>query len=72
MGIKINKFGRDKVVEVVENTIANYYSGDINNNNNNISPYNPMDAFLTAVLDKNIHLDGVYFFLRRHPDKLKK
>jgi len=64
------QFGRDKVMKVVENTIADCYSD--NNNNNNIIPYNPVDAFLTAVLDKNIHLDCAYFFLRRHPDILKK
>ena len=68
------QFGRNEVVKVVENTIVEYYSGNNNNNNNtiNIIPYNPVDAFLTAVSDENIHLDGAYFFLRRHPDILKK
>ena len=54
-----DKFGRDEVEKVVENTIAIadcYYSGNNNNknNNNNSSPYNPAEAFLTAVSDKNI------------------
>ena len=62
------KFGRDEAMKIFKNTIVDYYSG----NDNNIVPYNPMGAFLTAVYDKNIRLDGAYFFLRRHPDILER
>jgi hypothetical protein len=31
-----------------------------------------IDALITAAIDKNIHLDCVYFLLRREPDILQK
>jgi hypothetical protein len=33
---------------------------------------NIMEALITAAIDENVHLDGVYFLLRREPDVLVK
>ena len=35
-------------------------------------PYNIADALITAAIDETIHLDCVYFLLRREPDILHK
>merc|ERR1712119_44652 len=36
------------------------------------TPVNSMDALLLAAIDERIHLDGVYFVLRRQPDVLTR
>jgi hypothetical protein len=61
--------GVDEVTKVVEDTLIRhtYTSAD-----NNASPLNIEDAILTAAIDQNIHLDCVYFLMRRQPDILQK
>merc|ERR1712007_320296 len=36
------------------------------------TPINSMDALMLAAIDEHIHLDGVYFVLRRQPDVLTR
>jgi hypothetical protein len=55
------KHGRDKVMEVVEDTLIRYSE----------TPLNISDALITAAIDENVHLDCVYFLLRRKPEVLK-
>jgi hypothetical protein len=50
------------VMEVINETLAR--NSDI--------PVNVADALITAAIDENIHLDCVYFLLRRQPDVLQK
>jgi hypothetical protein len=57
------KYGREKVMEVVEDTLARY-SDD--------TPITITEALAMAAIDENIHLDCVYFLLRRQPDVLVK
>ena len=40
--------------------------------NNTAGPYNVVDALITAAIDEHVHLDCVYFLLRREPDVLVK
>ncbi|OEU07300.1 hypothetical protein FRACYDRAFT_251103 [Fragilariopsis cylindrus CCMP1102] len=60
-------FGHEKVMEVVEDTIAHCYASSDNTPTLNIE-----EALLSAAIDENIHLDCVYFLLRREPDLLLK
>ena len=54
--------GYEKVMEVVEDTLA-CYSG---------TPVNVPETLLLAAIDEKVHLDCVYFLLRREPDLLLK
>ena len=56
------EFGYDKVMKVVEDILVRY--SDI--------PINMADALLSAAIDENVHIDCVYFLLRREPDVLMK
>jgi hypothetical protein len=60
-------FGHEKVMEVVEDTLARCYASS-----DNTPPLNIEEALLSAAIDENIHLDCVYFLLRREPDILQK
>ena len=51
-----------KVKKIIEDTLARYSS----------TPINSADALLSAAFDETVHLDGVYFLLRRDPDMLHK
>jgi hypothetical protein len=69
------KYGRDKVMKVVEESLLDFQQGSEGNSNSNTNktgPYNVVDALLTAAIDENIHLDCVYFLMRRQPDVLVK
>ena len=57
------KFGCVQVMKVIEDTLIHYTSSDN-------TPINFVEALLIAAIDDNIHLDCVYFILRRHPDLL--
>ena len=57
------KFGYVQVMKVIEDTLIRYTSSDN-------TPINFVEALLIAAIDDNIHLDCVYFILRRHPDLL--
>jgi hypothetical protein len=59
------KWGQDEVMKTVKNTLIKCRS-------HNTGPYNVADAILTAAIDENVHLDCVYFLLRREPDVLMK
>merc|ERR1712183_905561 len=54
-------FERKDVIGVVEETLARYSP---------TTPVNSMDTLLLAAIDERIHLDCVYFLLRRAPDAL--
>ncbi|OEU11348.1 hypothetical protein FRACYDRAFT_245680 [Fragilariopsis cylindrus CCMP1102] len=56
------KFDYNDVMNVIEDTLARYSS----------TPINSADAVLSAAIDETVHLDGVYFLLRREPDMLQK
>jgi hypothetical protein len=60
-------FGHEKVMEVVEDTLAHYSSSS-----DDTPPLHVVNALMTAAIDENIHLDCVYFLLRRQPDILQK
>jgi hypothetical protein len=49
--------GRDVVMKVIEDTLTRYSD----------TPLNIVDALITAAIDENVHLDSVYFLLRRKP-----
>merc|ERR1712032_1503455 len=57
------KFERKDVIGVVEETLARYSP---------TTPVNSMDALLLAAIDERIHLDCVYFLLRRQPHVLMR
>ncbi|OEU19144.1 hypothetical protein FRACYDRAFT_237434 [Fragilariopsis cylindrus CCMP1102] len=58
-------FGHEKVMEVVEDTLAHCYASS-----DDTPPLHVVNALMTAAIDKNIHLDCVYFLMRRKPDIL--
>jgi hypothetical protein len=60
-------FGRDEVMKVVEDTLILSYSSS-----NNTPLLNVVDALLTDAIDEHVHLDCVYFLMRREPDVLMK
>ena len=55
-------YERNEFMDVVEDTISTHYSEE--------TPLNIVDALLTAAIDDTIHLDCVFFLLRRQPDVL--
>ena len=57
---------RDKIMTVIEDTLTRY-SSFLDNNDISI---NTVEALVMAAIDENIHLDCVYFLLRRQPDVL--
>ena len=56
------RFGYEEVMKIVEDTLIRYSD----------TPINTTEALIMAVMNKNIHLDCVYFLLRRQPDILQK
>jgi len=50
------RYGREVVMTIVEDTL-----------NNSIIPLNIVEAVVMAAIDGNVHLDCVYFLLRREP-----
>jgi hypothetical protein len=67
-----NRYGRDEVMKVVDDTLIRYSSSSDNDNDNDTPSLNIVDALITAAIDEKVHLDCVYFLLRREPDVLKK
>merc|ERR1712192_77941 len=55
------KFQQKDVLDFVEETLARYSS---------TTPINSIDALMLAAIDERIHLDCVYFLLRRAPEAL--
>ncbi|OEU14506.1 hypothetical protein FRACYDRAFT_241053 [Fragilariopsis cylindrus CCMP1102] len=65
-------FGQDEVMTVVEDTLLDYQRSSSHDDSNNAEPYNGVDALIMAAIDESVHLDCVYFLLRRQPDVLVK
>jgi hypothetical protein len=57
------RYGCEEVRKVVEETLIRY---------SDTTPINITEALIMAAIDENIHLDCVYFLLRRQPDILNK
>jgi len=57
------RFKRNEITEAVEDTLARYSPN---------TPINNVHAMMLAATDERIHLDGVYFVLRRQPDVLMR
>ena len=57
--IACEKYGKDGVMRIVENTL-----------NNSVIPLNIIEAVVMTAMDGNVHLDCVYFLLRREPHVL--
>jgi hypothetical protein len=65
--ILCKRYGSEKVMEVVEDTLNRYTNLD------HATPHlNIADALLSAAINEYVHLDCVYFLMRRHPDILIK
>ncbi|OEU14838.1 hypothetical protein FRACYDRAFT_241395 [Fragilariopsis cylindrus CCMP1102] len=56
------KFGYKEVMKGIEDTLARYSD----------TPINISEALVMSAIDEDIHLDCVYFLLRREPDVLVK
>jgi len=54
--------GYDSTMKAIEDTLIRYSD----------TPINIVEALVMAAIDENIHLDGVYFLIRRQPDILQK
>jgi ankyrin repeat protein len=60
-------YGYEQVMEVVEDTIIRYSTSL-----DNAPPLNMVEALINAAIDEYVHLDCVYFLMRREPDVLLK
>jgi hypothetical protein len=60
-------YGYEQVMKIIEDTLIRCYSSS-----DDTPPLNIEEALMTAAIDKDIHLDCVYFLLRRQPDILQK
>jgi hypothetical protein len=61
------RFGHEEVMKIIEDTPARCYTSSDNTPTLNIE-----EALILAAIDKHIHLDCVYFLLRREPGVLQK
>jgi hypothetical protein len=59
-------YGRNEVMRIIEEILIRYSSSD------NSTPLNVAEALIIAAIDEHVHLDCVYFLLRRQPDVLTK
>ncbi|OEU12976.1 hypothetical protein FRACYDRAFT_243278 [Fragilariopsis cylindrus CCMP1102] len=66
--IACEKYGHEQVMEVVEDTLIRYSTSL----DNHASPLNIVEALMMAAIDENVHIDCVYFLIRREPDILVK
>jgi hypothetical protein len=57
------RFGYEEVMKIVYDTLTRY---------SDTTPINVEEALIMAAIDENIHLDCLYFLLRRQPDVLVK
>ncbi|OEU07581.1 hypothetical protein FRACYDRAFT_251003 [Fragilariopsis cylindrus CCMP1102] len=65
-------FGYQTVVKVIEETVVDHHHFNDDLDDDADGPYNIVNALITAAVDEDIHLDCVYFLLRRQPDILQK
>ncbi|OEU23212.1 hypothetical protein FRACYDRAFT_233381 [Fragilariopsis cylindrus CCMP1102] len=63
-----DNYGHEHVTEVVEDTLIRYSTSL----DNHAPPFNIVEALMMAATDENVHLDCVYFLIRREPDILQK
>jgi len=61
--VACHRFKRNEVKEAVEGTLARYST---------TAPINNAHVLMLAATNERIHLDGVYFVLRRQPDVLTR
>jgi hypothetical protein len=61
------KFGEEQVMKIIEDTYIRCYSSA-----DDTPPLNVVEALMTAAIDDYVHLDCVYFLLRRQPYILQK
>ncbi|OEU10420.1 hypothetical protein FRACYDRAFT_247514 [Fragilariopsis cylindrus CCMP1102] len=61
------QFGREKVMKAVEDTLIRCCSSS-----EDTPSLNAVEAFMMSAINEDIHLDCVYFLLRRQPDILQK
>ncbi|OEU23669.1 hypothetical protein FRACYDRAFT_233841 [Fragilariopsis cylindrus CCMP1102] len=57
------RIGREKVMKVIDDTLTYYHSD---------TPLNIADTLLSVAIDDDIHLDCVYYVLRRQPGILQE
>jgi hypothetical protein len=65
-------FGYKTIIKVIEETLVDHHHSNDDSDDDADGPYNIVDALITACIGENIHLDCVYFLLRRQPDVLQK
>ena len=63
------KFGEEQVMKMIEDTFIRCY---ISSSSDDTPPLNIFEALLSAAIDENVHLDCLYFLLRREPDVIQK
>jgi hypothetical protein len=66
--IACGNFGYEKVMQVVEDTLRRYHTSS----DNNTPKFNIVENLMMAAIDEDVHLDCVYFLIRRQPDVLLK
>ena len=54
---------------MIEDTFIRCY---ISSSSDDTPPLNIFEALLSAAIDENVHLDCLYFLLRREPDVIQK
>ena len=57
------QFGHEQVMTGIEDTLTRYSDS---------TPLNVVEALITAAIDEDIHLDCVYYLIRREPNVLQK
>jgi hypothetical protein len=68
-----NSYDYDREMNAIKDTLRDCHRRCSEEDNNNTSgPYNIVDALITAAIDETIHLDCVYFLIRREPDNFHK
>ena len=68
------RHGCDRARNAIKDTLRDCQRrrSEEDNSNSTSRPYHIADALITAAIDETIHLDCVYFLLRREPDILHK
>ena len=60
-------------MNVMEETLLDRQQRQRSDDDNDTGPYNIADALITAAIEEGgVHLDCVYFLLRRHPGVLQR
>ena len=59
-------------MNVMEETLRDCQQRRRSDDDNDTGPYNIADALITAAIEEGVHLDCVYFLLRRHPGVMQE